>query len=313
MGSSKPATSTQNTVTSQNIGPWATAAPYFPDLYQTGSSALQKSQAAPLPTQAVATENPTEASAINQTLNVAPTLGAAGAPLSDMATKIASGYFLDPRNDPTFGPAVEAAITPSLEALRETTLPGVENYSIVGGGRGGGPSAYGGANAGSALDIETERAIRDFGRTAGNIGATMANQERQQAFNLIPQAPQIAAGANTQLLAPATTTGLAGTQEQQYSQNAIDNILQLYQYLTQGPWSGISNMAQLLTAGGYTSGTGTSQTTGTYTAPQPSLATQLLQGGLGGLGVAGSLFGVPTSGVSAAGNIWSMLSGGGMK
>lgn len=313
MGSSKPATSTQNTVTTQNTNPWATAAPYFPDLYQTGSEALGKSQTAPLPTSFVAGENPTEAAAVQGTLDIAPNLGAAGGALSDAATKAASGYWLNPMNDPTFEPAVTAAIQPALTTLQESTLPGVINSAIRGGGVGGGPSAYGGANAGDAASIESERALRDFDVVAQNTGALMANNERNAAFNLIPQAGGIAAAGNTQLLAPTTTEGLAGTQEQQYAQNAIDDALQKYQYATQGPWAGIQNFVNLLTAGGYTSGQGTSQTTGTYTAPQPSLATQLLQGGLGGLGVLGSLFGVPTSGVSAASNIWSGLSGGGFK
>jgi hypothetical protein len=313
MGKSSPATSTQNTTTTQNVNPWATAAPYFPDLYQTGHEALGASQAAPLPTEFVAQENPTEAAAVSGTLAAAPTLGASGTALSDQATKLASGYYLDPTNDPTLQAAIGSAITPAYTTLTEQLLPSVTNAGIRGGGVGGGPSAYGGANAGAASDIERERVLRDWGVTAGNIGATMTNAERNAAFNLIPQAGGVAQAANQQILAPSTTTGLAGTQIQQYGQNAIDNLLQAYQYATQGPWAGIQNFVNLLTAGGYTSGTGTSQSTGTYTAPQPSLATQLLQGALGGLGVAGSLFGVPTSGVSAAGNIWNMLSGAGGK
>jgi hypothetical protein len=83
--------------------------------------------------------------------------------------------------------------------------------------------------------------------------------------------------------------------------------LQQYQYATQDPWAVISNMAQLLTAGGFNTGTGTSTSSGTYTAPQPDLATQLLQGGLGGASVLSSLFGAPKGGTSAASNIWQGL------
>ncbi len=307
MGKSSPATSTQTTNTNTSTTPWSAAQPYFPPLYQTGGSALAKSQAAPLPTSFVAGENPTEAAAVSGTLAAAPTLGAAGGDLSAMAQKLASGYFLNPANDPTFAPAVRAAITPAATTLEEQTIPGIINSAIRGGGVGGGPSAYGGANAGDAESIEAERAARDFGITAGNIGASMANNERNAAFNLIPQAGNVATAANQQILAPSTATGLAGTQEQQYTQNAIDNILQQYQYATQGPWAGISNMAQLLTAGGFNTGTGTSTSSGTYTAPQPDLATQLLQGGLGGASVLSSLFGAPKGGTSAASNIWQGL------
>jgi len=309
-GSAKPATSTQTTQGSSTTGPLPAAAPYFPPLYQQGSSAVASNQALPTRTQFVAGENPTEASAINQTLGVAPGLGASGGALSDMAQKIASGYFLDPSNDPTFQGAVNSALTPVLQNVREQLMPQAINASIRGGGIGGGPSAYGGANAGSAADIENERIIRDFGQTGGNIAATMANASRTAGMNLIPQAPGIAQGANAQLLAPATTTGLAGQQQQTYAQNAIDNLLQQYQYQTNAPWQGLQQFANLLTTGGYNAGTNQSTTQGTYTPAQPSMGTQILQGLLGGAGIATSLFGAgPGGAASPASSMFSMFKG----
>jgi hypothetical protein len=288
------------------------AAGYFPPLYQTGANALAANQNTPIPTSYVAGENPTEASAINQTLAAAPGLGASGGALSDMAQKIASGYFLNPQNDPTFQGAVSAALTPIQQSLTEGAIPAEISSAIRGGGAGGGPTAYGGAGGGSSLDVDTQQILRNYGQTAANTTAAMANASRAAGMNLIPQAPGIAQGANAQLLAPATTTGLAGTQQQQYSQDAINNLLQQYQTQMQAPWAGTSNLASLLTAGGYgtTQSQQTGTSTGTYQPPTPNMMTQILQGLTGGASGLNALFGAgPGGGASAASNIWGGLSG----
>ena len=313
-GKPSPATSTSTTTGSSSTGPLPVAQPYFAPLYQQGSEAVAKNQALPVPTQFVAGENPIEAQAITGTLAKAPSLGAAGTPLSDMATKIASGYFLNPQNDPTFQGAVDAATAPILRNVTENLLPSVTNTAIRGGGVGGGPSAYGGANAGSAQDIEFQRVLRDFSQNALNTSSAMAAASRAAGMNLIPQAPGIAQGANAQILAPETTTGLAGTQQQAYAQNAIDNLLQGYSANINAPWQGLQQFANLLTTGGYNQGTSQSTTNAQYTPSTPSMATQILQGLLGGAGIATSLFGAgPAGAASPAANIWSTLSGGGLK
>jgi len=314
-GKPSPATQTTTTNTSgtASTGPSAMAQPYFPGLYQTGQNALTSNQQLPVPQQFVAGEDPLQAQAISQATAAAPTLGASGGALSDMAQKIASGYFLDPTNDPTFAGAVNSALTPILQNVQETLLPQVINSSIRGGGVGGGPTAYGGANAGSAQDIMEQQVLRNFGQTAANTTASMANASRMAGMNLIPQAPGIAQGANAQILAPSTELGTLGSQQQQFSQNAINNLLQQYQTQLQAPWQGISNMTNLLTAGGY--GTSTSNQTGTsvgqYQPPTPSMATQILQGLTGGASTLNSLFGSgPNGSPSALSNIWSGLGSG---
>jgi hypothetical protein len=292
------------------------AAPYFPGLYATGQAALTGNQNLAIPSNFVAGENPLEAQALQMMVNMAPNLGTAAPSLSNLASQIAGGYFLNPQNDPTFQGAASAALQPLYQTTTEKLLPMITHSSILGGGAGAGPSAYGGANAGSAADIENERVLRDFFQTGGATTAAMANASRAQGMNILSQAPMIAAAANQQFLAPSQAIGAAGTQEQAYAQQAINNLLQQYQYQLQAPWQGVQPFANLLTTGGFTSGTGTSNTQGTYTPAQPSMATQILQGALGAAGIAGSLFGVPggAGGMSAAQNIFNMgrnLFGGG--
>jgi hypothetical protein len=272
---------------------------------------VAQNQATPIPNQFVAGENPTEASGVSQTLAAAPTLGASGGALSDMAQKIASGYFLNPQNDPTFAGAADAAITPALRALQQVTLPQITGGSIGAAGKGtGGATAYGGAGGGTSQDIITQEALQNFGTNALNTTAQMANASRTAGMQLIPQAPGIAAGANQQLLAPAQATTAAGQQQQTYAQQAINNLLQQYQYQTQAPWQGLQQFGNLLTTGGFGNTTGTTDSWGTSTPSTPSMMTQILQGLTGGASAANSLFGAgPGGSASAASNLFGGITG----
>jgi hypothetical protein len=307
-----PKTTTQKTEqkTSQSIAPTAEAAPYFPQIYGAGADAVQQNRALPVPQEFIATADPHQMEAVKQIYNVAPGLSQTAQPLQDMATKVASGYFLDPTNDPTFQGAVNSAITPVTRALQEQVLPGIVDRSIRTGGTGAGPSAYGGASQ----DLSEERAVRGWSESAGNIAATMANNSRNAGLSLLPQAGDMASKANALALAPAQAIGAAGTQERSFVQDALSNILQRYTMNQQAPWTGLQPFANLLTTGGFRNSTGTMSGTNDTTTPAPDLATQLLQGGLGAAGMAASLFGAPAGGTSAAsalGSIFGGLGGGG--
>lgn len=297
--SSSPKTSTTTSQTQTN--PWATAAPYYGNLYQQGANAVAQNQSTPTPQQYVAGANPTELSAVNQTLTQAPNLGQSGNALSDMATKVASGYFTNPANDPNFQGAVSAALTPITRNLTQNILPSnIGNAIKLGGAGGAGPSAYGGGN----LALDTQKILQDYTTNATNMAGTMAENAYQGGLNLIPQAGGIANAANTQLLAPATATGAAGTALQGYAQQDINNLLQKYQTTLQAPWNGLQPFANLLTTGGFNTGTAT----GTSTTPPPDIATQILQGLTGGAGMVQGLFGAGPGGApSAASNFGSTL------
>lgn len=299
--SGQPQTTTKNE--QQTRAPYGPAQQYFPPLYQQGSGAVQQNQNLPIPQNYVAGANPTELSAVQQTLNTAPQLGASGGALSDIANKIAGGFFLNPSNDPTFAGTANAAITPVTRQLTQQVLPSnIGNAIKLGGTGGAGPSAYGGGS----LALDTEKILQDYSANALNTTASMANASRLAGMNLIPQAGNIANAANTQLLAPATATGAAGTALQGYAQQDINNLLQRYQTQLQAPWNGLQNFANLLSTGGFGDTTGTSQTIGST----PSIATQILQGLTGGAGVVGSLFGSgPGGSPSAASNFGDTLGG----
>lgn len=314
--------------TAQTTGPWDIAAQYFPGLYDIGSKALASNQNLQLPSQFIAGPTAGQTSAVNQLYGAAPQLGQGADSLGAMAQRISSGEFLDPSRDPTFAGAASAAIDPVTRQLREQVLPSIIHQGISAGGSGTGPSAYGGA----AMGIDEGKALQDWERTAGNITSTMANQSRMAGMSLIPQAAGMFNAADAQRLQPANVTGAAGTQERSFAQDAINNLIQQYQAQSAAPWLGTDQATKLLTAGGYTSGTGTTagsttgQSTGTSssnalqnmfgttntveTGPKPDVATQWLQGLMGGAGMLGGLFGAPAGGTSAAAGLGSALSGG---
>lgn len=302
-----PKTTTEKTTqdTKQTVGPNAMAAGYFPDLYGAGANAVTQNQAQTVPQDFVAGANSHQMDAINQIYNLAPGLSQTARPLQDMATKVASGYFLDPTNDPTFQGAVNSAITPVTRQLTEQVLPSIVDRSIRTGGTGAGPSAYGGASQ----DLSEERAVRNWSESAGNIGATMANASRTAGMNMLPQAGGMANQANALALAPAQAIGAAGTQERSFGQDELTNLLQRYSMNQQAPWAGLQTFGNLLTTGGFKDSTGTMTGTKDTTTPAPDLMTQILQGSLGAAGMAASMFGAPTGGTSAAKALMSIFGG----
>jgi hypothetical protein len=299
MGGPKPSIKQTTSDSSKTADPMA--AGYFPGLYEMGQHAVGNASNLPVPQNFVAGPSPGQLSSINQIYGAAPGLGAAAPELSDMARRVAGGYFLDPSNDPTFADAANAAISPITRQLRENILPGLTDQSIRAGGVGAGPSAFGGAS----LGINQGNALKDWETQAGNITAEMANRSRAAGMGLIPQAGGIAQSANQIALAPALATGAAGSSEQQFGQSSLDNLLKRYQTNLEAPWAGLQPFANLLTTGGFNRGVGSS--TETTTPPPANLMTQLLQGGTGLAGMAGSLFGAPAGGTSAAAGIGSAL------
>ncbi len=217
-----------------------------------------------------------------------------------MAKKIASGYFLDPTNDPTFQGAVNSAIAPVTRQLQEKVLPGITDRSIRAGGVGGGPGAYGGASQ----DIQENQAVHDWSKTAGDITSTMANASRNAGMSLINLIPGLNTSANAEALAGPQADVAGGSLMQSFNQSDLDNELQKYQLNQNSTLPFLQQAAQILGMGGFGDTTGKTVETGSA----PSVAAQWLQGLTGGAGVANSLFGAAKGGTSAATGIMSMLS-----
>lgn len=290
-GGNKQTTEKTTTDTSKTADPMA--AGFFPGLYSAGQGALDKSQATPVPQNFVAGPTGNQQNAISMMLGAAPGMDAVANPLRDMASKVASGYFLDPSNDPTFAGAAGAAINPITRQLREQILPGITHSGLVAGGTGTGPSAFSGSRTG----LDVSRALSDWEGKAGDITAGMANASRNAGLALIPQAGGMATAANQLALAPSQVTGQAGTQQQNWDQGALDNLLKRYETNVNAPWAGLQPFANLLTTGGFNKSASTSEKV--TTPPDANLYTQLLQGGLGVAGMGASLFGAPAGGTSA--------------
>lgn len=267
--------STKTTTSEQNRGPLKAQWPFWKDIWNMTGDALHGKQ----PTSFVAGPNATQLSFVDQLKKMAPQLGAAGGDLSEMAKKIAQGYFLDPRNDPTFRGAANSAINPITHQLRTQVLPGITDASMRAGGVGGGPAAYGGARQ----DIQENSAVHDWTKMSSDVTSSMANRSREMGMALIPQAGQIASSANSLMLAPAMATGMAGGLEQQWAQGGLDDQIKKYLFGFAGP----QNAAGIMSQGGFGTQTGTSTETGSA----PSMATQWLQGLTGGASGLASLFG----------------------
>lgn len=274
---SKPPTQTTTSEQESVRGPLPAQRPYWMDIWnQTGQALDAKS-----PNHFVAQANPWQMQSVNQLYNLAPSLGQNAGALQEMAGKVASGYFLDPNNDPTFRGAANAAITPVRDQLLGSVLPQLEDRSMKLGGIGGGPAAYGGARQ----DIQQNQAVSDFERNALNTTSSMANASRNMGMQLIPQASAIAQGANTISLAPSTAIGLAGAQKQGFTQAQYDDAIKKYLFGFQGP----QLAANIMATGGF--GKSNTDSTSTTMSQAPSLATQWLQGLTGGAAGLSSLFG----------------------
>lgn len=288
----KKTTTTSNTQQSATSTPLAETAPMFSDIWAKAGTA-----GANAPTDWVAQANPTQYDALGLMKSIAPTLSSNAGSLRDMASKVASGYFLNPNADPNFQASAAAAIKPITQQLTESVLPQITDASIRNGGVGGGPAAYGG----SRQDIQENQAVRNWSQTAGDITSKMASDAYTNGLKLMPYAAGMDQAATTAALQPSMTLGQAGTQEQTYAQQGLDNTTKAWLMALQGAQSG----ANVLTTGGFGNKSQTSNSSSETVQPAPDMATQWLQGITGGLGIMSSLAtGNPLGAMAGLGSIF---------
>lgn len=291
--SDKPAVKT--TETTQTKGPLAAQQPMYSDIWSKTGQAVQ--DFTPFDGNVVA--GATDAQRAGAGGIIGAPVGTNAAGTADMARKVASGYFLDPNNDPTFQGTVNAALTPITRQLQEKVLPGIVDRSIKVGGTGGGPSAYGGASQ----DMQENQAVRDWAEQSANTTAQLANSSRTAGMNLIPQIPNLNAGANAEALAGPQASVAGGTLQQTYNQADLDNELEKWKLNQNTTLPFLQQAAQILSTGGFGDQSGKSTETGSA----PSVAAQWLQGIAGGAGIANSMFGAPKGGTSAASGIMDTM------
>jgi hypothetical protein len=201
---------------------------------------------------------------------------------SGEVSKMLSGAYLDPNNNPGFQGALSAAIRPVTDAFRDNVMPGIDsNFSSAG-------------RYGSGLQGEAYRdANTDLARSVGDISSNMAfnnyGMERGNMMNAIGMAGGLAANDYKDI----SMLGLAGQGMDQYNQRLIDADRERYDYNANKDMGWLQNYIGLL-GGAPQAG----QTT-TTKAPAPNpFATAL------GLGLQGaSMF--------AGGGLGGMFGGGG--
>jgi hypothetical protein len=171
-----------------------------------------------------------------------------------MAERIAGGEFLDP-NNPILQGGISAVTAPILRNLQESILPQITDEAIKGG-------AYGG----TSQALRETQAARDYELTAGETGGKMTLDWLSSRFGDIFNTPGLFNAANSLDLAPGTALSSVGAQEFGIPWEKYLNYGKSFGFAPQG-----------------------TKTTGTYTGAAPDMATQLLQGGLGGLSTLSSL------------------------
>ena len=305
--SSSPQTTTQTGT--QTSAPLAGAQrQLFNNIWGDTKGTLGANLSTPIPQDWTAGATPLQWEGVNSMAGVAPFLGANAPATGALSNRIASGYYTNPLNDPNFQGAVSSVVNPMTSSLFSSILPGIKDTSLRAGGTGTGPASYGGTSRGSSPeDVMMENVLQSWGQNLSNTIGGMANTAYGQGLGLMGLIPALNTSAISGALAPGLAETQAGTLAQGYNQNNLTNLIQRYMAMTGLPLNFEQQAANIGAAGGF----GNKNTTQTTVGPPPSMATQLLQGGLGGAGALNSLFGSgPGGGPSAMSNIWGGLSSG---
>lgn len=207
--------------------------------------------------------------------------------IMNLATQTAQGDFLSPNSNPYLRQTISAAIRPVREQFLNEALPASRSAAIAGG-------AYGGSDQ----EAEDARLTRDFGRTASDTSAQIAFNNLARERMLQQQAPQMYRQGAALAMLPAEIRQQVGSQlySQQLAQIAADQ--QQFNESINAPYQGLGFLTNLL---GLPSG---GSTTSTTNSEAPSLASQFLQGAIGGAGAAGSMYYNPQQGSSS---LWQNL------
>jgi hypothetical protein len=229
--------------------------------------ALQKYAANPttVPTSGlVAPFTAAQTSGQNQVLGVNPTQSGVVQSGADASNFLTSGRALDPSTNPAEAAQIHAATLPIEQQLTEGTLPALREQAT-------GVGQTGSSREGVAEGIASRGAAQAEGATAANIANTDYQNALDQMTKALGMTPSTAAA---QAIPGATTSAVGDTQQQQQQQN-IDAQLMAQLYNSQQPLATGEALAGI--AAGIPGATVTS--TGSQTAPPPSILQQILGGG----------------------------------
>lgn len=219
-----------------------------------------------------------------------------GKNVSDYASQVLSGQYLDPNSNPYFKAAVAAATRPILQNFQEQQLPALTSQAVQSG-------AYGGTRNAVAQGIASRGASQAIGDTSANLSNQIYEAERQRQM----EAPQLLAqGAALQTL-PAQLMSQVGSSLEGYQNQQNQQQYQRYLDQQNQPWIGFQNLMApaFANAGTRYSGKNSATTTSSVTPSISSIIGQGLQGAIGG-GLMGYMGAQQGSGMPwAAPNAWT--------
>lgn len=267
-GKSKPAKQTTNTV--QNVERVTTPTPWQPadlGLKEMISQAAQAYAATPK-TPVFTGPNATQQSAVNYLTGQAAGTATGGQELRDLGQATARGDFLNPSSNPYIMGAISAAVDPYREQLDQNILK-VGDVSSMNGAYGGDRSA-----------LLRASALTGFNKAATNVSASMLADNYGRERQLQQNAGNILAQGNELMLKPGQVLAAAGDQQQSWDMARIAA-------LQEAPWTGLDRYASILGqvqpyASTTSTGTETTNSTGTQTPARGSTATGVATGALGG-------------------------------
>lgn len=255
-------TSTGVTNTNLQNGPLAAQMPYFQQLWQAASDAFGLTNGNTFGGNLYAGPTAAQQTGASNLAGLAPTLTAGVNPLQQLALSQINGDWLTPDKNPFIKDVATAAIQPVQQQFDKNKLA-ISDRAIAQG-------AYGGARQ----DLQELEALADFNKTAGNITSGIYANNYANERGIQQQSGNLLQGANALALAGPQAQLAAGELQQGWQQGGLDAALKKWQMDQQAPWSGLGELANILTAGGFGSTTGTTSSRGTQNSSTVSSGTQ---------------------------------------
>jgi hypothetical protein len=263
--------------------PWAPIQPHLKGAFGDAQNIYQQGAPGFFPGQTVAPMSGYSSQAFQNMATRAqqgnPLMGQAGGEVS----KILSGDYLDPNNNPGFQGALSAAIRPITDAFRNEVMPGVDSMFS-----GAGRTASG--MHGQAYSNAQQDLARGIGDVSSNMAFNNYGMERGNMMNALGMAPGFAANDYKDI----SMLGLAGQGLEGYDQRMIDAERERHDYNANKDMSWLQNYVGLL------GGAPPPGQTSTMTTPAPNpwvtaaglgLQGASMLGGFGGMGGLGGMFG----------------------
>lgn len=265
MGNEKPATTTTTNA------PWKTAQPYYEDMYKRMAAAVDATNGKWYQGDTYAGPNTVQKNANTWAQNEAMKMGTGVDALRNMATSQLAGDWLSPDKNPYISGVVNAAIKPVQQAFDANKLA-MNDQAISQG-------AYGGARQ----DLQQNRLMDDFNKQVGDISNDIYYKNYLTERGYMQNSGDLLEQANKLALSGPTALAAAGSQLQGWDQAELDDAMARWQREQAAPWAGLSEMANLLGAGGFGTQTSIQQ------AAKGNPLLGILQGALGGASTGASL------------------------